>query len=227
MHFLIFLPDATPADIEPRTKVAGIMHLLGGHDVLPNHPGPQQQTGLMIGWASPTTPRINYEATQQEWVPSVVKDEAGKTRYWVGFWKEKPPTSGELRRAYTQDGTLIELGKQRWKVPTPDTVDSRAVYADDGTMRWEVIRQFSWLCDEAKELIATYLQPGELGVRSLVFRSEPSAQVNWLLKLLQINYRLTPEVAVHLDLWTGSKNRILDVFLSTLGLYRKENDQDV
>ncbi|MGV2335071.1 MAG UNVERIFIED_CONTAM: hypothetical protein LVR18_13485 [Planctomycetaceae bacterium] len=73
------------------------------------------------------------------------------------------------------------------------------------------------VCDEAEQLRTTYLE--EFGLRSIVFRSEPSAQINWLLKLLQINYRITPEVAVYLDLWVG-KDKILDLFLSTLGLSR-------
>jgi hypothetical protein len=55
-----------------------------------------------------------------------------------------------------------------------------------------------------------------------VFRNEPSAQINWLLKLLQINYRITPEVAVALDLWVG-KDKILDLFLTTLGLSRVQD----
>jgi hypothetical protein len=88
-------------------------------------------------------------------------------------------------------------------------------------MRWEVIRQFSWVCDEAEQLRQQYLE--DFGIRSTVFRVDPSAQVGWLLKLLQINYRITPEVAVCLDLWVG-KEHLLDVFLTTLGLTRKQSD---
>lgn len=220
MHFLLFVPDCTAADLEVRLKVAGIAHLLGGHDVLPRVSGPGGLTGLMTGWLSPDNPRMNYDAGQQEWIPSVVKGDDGAARYWIGIWKDKPPRSNELRRHYTQSGDLIELGGQQWKLPTPSTVDSRAVYADDGTMRWEVVRQFAWVCDEADELRQTYLQPSEFGVRQMVFLAEPSAQINWLLKLLSINYRITPEVAVHLDLWVG-KDRLMDIFLATLGLSRK------
>jgi hypothetical protein len=106
----------------------------------------------------------------------------------------------------------------KWKLPTPDTVDSRAVYADDGSMKWEVIRQFSWVCDEAKLLREQYME--EFGFREMVFRVDPSQQVNWLLKLLQINYRILPEVAIHLDMWIG-KDHIIDTVLNTLGLHRK------
>jgi hypothetical protein len=94
------------------------------------------------------------------------------------------------------------------------------MYADDGSMRWEVVRQFAWMVDEAKTLRETYLH--EFGLRQAVFSVDPSAQVNWLLKLLQVNYRITPEIAVALDLWVG-KEKLLDIFLTTLGLQRKQN----
>jgi hypothetical protein len=74
------------------------------------------------------------------------------------------------------------------------------------------------MCDEAKQLTADYLQ--EFGLRELVFRNEPSAQVAWLLKLLKVNYRITPELAVYLDLWVG-RDKILDTFLTTLKLTRR------
>ena len=102
--------------------------------------------------------------------------------------------------------------------PTPDTVDARAVYADDGSMRWEVIRQFSWVCDEAIQLRKQYLD--EFGLRDMVFRVDPSEQVGWLIKLLQINYRILPEIAIVLDMWVG-KDHLIDTVLNTLGLSRK------
>ena len=77
------------------------------------------------------------------------------------------------------------------------------------------------MCDEAKIIRDEYLQ--EFGVRDMVFRVEPSVQINWLLKLLRVNYRLLPEVAVRLDMWTG-KDHIMDTFLSTLGLQRGKSD---
>lgn len=219
MHFLVFIPDCQPSDLEQRAKSAGLADLLTGHDTLPSIVGPDNDMGIMLAWTSPTSPRHDYSPNEQEWIPSVQKKD-GKPLYWVGFWKEKPPTESELRRHYTQAGKLIQFGQAKWKLPTPDSVDARAVYADDGSMRWETVRQFSWVCDEAKTLVGTYME--EFGLRSLVFKNEPSSQINWLLSLLRVNYRILPEVAVHLDLWIG-KDHILDTFLSTLGLSRKDN----
>jgi len=221
MHFLVFIPNCKPADLESVAKITGLSSVLGGHDILPAHPGPADGFGLMIGWLSPEAPRMHYDAEKQDWTPSICKDENGRPRYWVGIWRDSPPKENELRRHYTQAGPLTRFGEQSWKLPTPDTVDSRAVYSDDGSMRWEVIRKFSWVCDEAENLRGQYLQ--EFGLRQMVFHAEPSAQIGWLLKLLQINYRMLPEVAVALDLWVG-REHLLDVFLTTLGLTRKQNN---
>jgi hypothetical protein len=219
VHFLIYLPDATPQTLNDRMKSAGLSDLLGGHDTLPGAKGPETEIGVMVGWLQPGD-RCHYQPAIQDWIPSIVKDESGKSQYWIGVYRDKPPIENELRRKYTQDGPWIDFGGQRWKVPTPDSVDSRAMLQDDGTYKWEVIREFSWMCDERQQLQDAYLK--ELGIRELVFRSEPSAQIGWLLKLLKINYRMTPEVANHLGLWVG-KNRIMDTFLMTLGLFRKES----
>ena len=217
MHFLVYIPNCQPVELEPRAKAAGVYDLLGGHDVMPNVSGPGDSVGIMLGWLSPTNPRLDYSPAEQEWVPSVLKQD-GKPVYWVGFWKKESPRENEMRRPYTQSGPLVKLGEHKWKLPTPDTVDARAVYADDGSMRWETVRQFAWMCDEANAIRDEYLEG--FALREMVFKAEPSVQINWLLKLLRVNYRLTPEVAIHLDLWIG-KDHIMDLFLSTLGLQRK------
>lgn len=222
MHYLIYLPDCTPQDegVAKRMKLAGLTDHMGDQDVLPNAKGPGSEIGCMVGWPTPQNPQMHYQPTVQTWIPSVLKSD-GKPLYYVGISNEKPPQENELRRKYTQAGDWVQFGKQRWKLPTPDTVDSRAMLQDDGSYKWEVIREFSWMCDEREQLHAAYLN--EFGVRSMVFKIEPSAQIEWLVKLLRVNYRLTPEVASHLEMWVG-KEHLLDTFLMTLGLSRKVDD---
>jgi hypothetical protein len=226
VHFLTFIPDCHPAEIEARAQAAGLLDLLGGHNAIPCMDGPAGSAGITIAHMGVPGSRHDYSPAEQEWVPSILKID-GKPAYWVGFWKKEQPLEGELRRYRTQAGPFVQFGASRWKLPTPDTVDARAVYADDGSMRWEVIRQFAWMCDESKQIHDEYLQPDQFGLdqfglREMVFRVDPSVQVAWLLKLLRVNYRLLPEVAVRLDMWTG-KDHIMDTFLETLGLRRKVN----
>lgn len=221
MHFLTFIPRCSPGEIEAKAKAAGLLDLLGGHNAVVCQSGPNGLAGVMIAHLTdPAKCRHDYSPTEQEWVPSVQKID-GEPLYYVGFWTKDLPKENELRRHYTQAGPLVQFGGTRWKLPTPDTVDARAVYADDGSMRWETVRQFSWMCDEAALICDEYLQ--NFGMRDMVFRVEPSVQINWLLKLLRVNYRILPEVAVRLDMWTG-KEHIMDTFLSTLGLQRSKQD---
>ena len=227
MHFLLYLPNAVPnrpdddvlKGIHGRCKFAGLTDLLTEQEVLPNSAGPECEIGTMIGWPA-VGDRMHYQPERQEWIKSILKLEDGTPAYWVGFDKEKPCTESQLRRKYTQDGTWVEFGKQKWKLPTPDTVDSRAFLQDDGSYKWEPVREFSWMCDEAQQLRDAYMQ--EFGLRSMVFQVDPSAQINWLLKLLRVNYRLTPEVANHLGLWFR-KDAVLTAFLGSLGLKVKES----
>jgi hypothetical protein len=238
VHFTIFLPDWTPSHSETLEDIArkrGVADLLGGHDVMPLTGGadnPANATeGTLIGWLSPENQLLEYRPARQLWLPSVARDDvAGQPLYFVGMWNEfvapngrpfGPPKERDLRRHYTQEGVLTQFGEEHWLLPTPDTVDARAVYADDGqSMRWEPLRQFAWMVDEAKQMQQRYLDNG-LGEREMVFEFDPKEQCDWLLKLLRVNYRITPEVAVHLNLWTR-KRHIIDTVLATLGLKRKE-----
>lgn len=217
MHFQIFLPDCNLQKIEDDCRKRGLLDLLGGHDALPCG-GPDNRDGLLLAWLKPGD-RHMY-TPDDTWVPSLAKDEGNKPLYYAGIRPSQPPQENELRRRYTQEGKRVQLGAEKWLLPTPDTVDSRAVYADDGSMRWEPVRQFAWMCDEAKSLREKYVEDG--GLRMFVYNTDPSAQIDWLVKLLRVNYRIVPEVAVMLDLWVR-KQHLLDVFLDTLGLVRKES----
>jgi hypothetical protein len=217
VHFILHLAGATTKDLEHRAKVAGVADLFGGHDVLAMAEGPQGVAGINAGWLSPDNQRMHYEPSAQIWKPSFLQID-GQPAFWVGFWKDSLPKENQLRRVLTQPGSLIQLGEQKWKLPTPDTVDAEAIYRADGTMFWEPVSRFAWMVDEAAQLREAYLQ--ESGVRMFVFKADPTPQIDWLTKLLRVNYRITPEVAAHLHLWIG-KDHILDVFLNSLGLVRK------
>lgn len=224
MNYLLFFPDISAKKLPETARRAGLSTVVDiGFDAIAGDNAVAGKAGLHVGWTSPTSPFVNCRPSEQEWVPSLVKNEDGTPIYWVGFWRDKPPSQSELRRPYTQPGQRVKFGAETWILPTPDSVDARAVYADDGSMRWEVTRQFAWMCDEAKDLAETYVK--EFGLRRLLFDADPRVQIDWLLKLLQVNYRLTPEVAVHLDMWTG-RDHIMDTFLSTIGLKRREEGSD-
>jgi hypothetical protein len=218
VHFQLFLPDCDLQNIEAEAKRRGVLDLLGDHDGIPIGEGPGNKAGLLLAWLKPGDRHL-YAPNQQTWIPSRVKSEAGQPLYHVGIWNDKAPQENELRRRYTQEGKRVQLGLEKWLLPTPDTVDSRVVYADDGTMRWEPLRQFSWMCDEAKRLNDEYIESGS--ARMFVYNIDPSAQIEWLVQLLRVNYRMLPELSIHMELWQR-KQHVLTIFLDTLGLKLKD-----
>ena len=90
-------------------------------------------------------------------------------------------------------------------------------------MKWVPVRQFSWMVDEAEKMHAKYLQATELTAMSFHYEEDPTEQIAWLLKLLRINYRLLPELAVHLEMWSGRKH-LLEMFLASINLMIKASD---
>ena len=228
MHYQLFLPDwPQGANDEARNKEARIRGvediLTGSFDALPGQPGPQDQNGLLVAWVSQANPHHCYKPSQQTWLPSMAKIENGRPAYWIGLWNSGAPTESELRRPYTQNGVWIKLGDEKWKLPTPWTVDAKAVYQDHGSMKWVPVRQFSWMVDEAEKMHAKYLQATELTAMSFHYEEDPTEQIAWLLKLLRINYRLLPELAVHLEMWSGRKH-LLEMFLASINLMIKASD---
>jgi hypothetical protein len=224
VHFQLFLPDCDLQNIEAEAKRRGVLDLLGDHDGMPIGEGPGNKAGLLVAWLKPGDRHL-YAPDQQTWIPSRVKSEAGQPLYYVGIWNDKAPQQAELRRRRSQGGNWCQLGSERWLVPTPKSVDRRAVYIDDSSsMRWEPLSEFSWMCDEARMLHDLYLE--ETGTRLFVYKIDPGPQIEWLLRLLRVNYRITAEVAAHLDLWVDRDNALLDAFLETLELFRPKGSND-
>lgn len=221
MHYLIWI-DQQPQD---SAALADVLTAVGLADHFercePKRLGNGKETptgnpGLLCAWLSPGQDRHYYRPSEQTWIPSLAKHD-GRPLYHVGVFNDALPTESELRRQYTQHGGWWKFGAEKWKLPTPATVPQSAQYNDDGSMRWVPLREFAWVGDEAQKMAEEYLEGYDKTVEFIV---DPAPQIAWLLRLLRINYRLTPEVAAHLDLWTG-QSEMMDALLSTLGLQRK------
>lgn len=226
MHYLIYIPkhgegSGNNLKLEERLIACGLSDHVEGATPLFVHAGPDGGQGYCIGWGN-SARRLNYAAESQTWSKSIPQADQPPGEYWVGTFNASPPTEGELRRPYTQSGRFIALGDDKWKLPTPDSVDKAASYNDDGSMRWETVRSFAWLCDEAAKLRDEFL--AEDSNKMSRFAVDPSEFVQWLLRLLRVNYRMTPEVAVRLELWRAST--MTEAVLSSLGLQIAGGDSD-
>jgi hypothetical protein len=98
----------------------------------------------------------------------------------------------------------MEFGDKRetWKVPTPITIDQRLALSDDGTWKYQPIRELSWLGDEVSKRRADLdfkEVDGKLMI-NVVF--DGPEVVSLLVRVLRVNYRITPEVCHLLDMFT-------------------------
>lgn len=225
MHYQLFLPSPNgDRSLNDSLAAVGLADHAGNATPIKCEKGPQGLSGKLVGWISTAAgkTRLEYRPDEQTWIPSVPIDGRERGAYWVGIWNESPPTESELRRPYTQTGEWVDFGKAKWKLPTVGSVDRYAAYNDDGSMKWVPVREFSWLMDEAEKLKAEYLQAW--GEKEMLFQFDPTEFVNWVLRLLRVNYHMTPEVIEHMEMCRSVQ--VADAVLLSLGLTRASEATD-
>ena len=187
----------------------GLEDHMTGCDALPipAEESPSGHSGILYAWRSKGDDQIIVKKDQQEWM----KSEAG---YWVGVWKDKMPTEQQLRRTYTQKGVWVAFGANRetWKVPTPQTIDQRLALSDDGSWQYQPIRELAWYGDEVAKIWSTceVTDVDSNGHTNFVVPTNVLDIVNLLVRVLRINYRITPEVCHMLDMFT--KTQVLTAY---------------
>ncbi len=222
MRYQLFLPDTHKPEAKELQKFDKWMSTVGLQDHVAgiDHTsisgfGPDNLTGQLCGWLNSRTGaiRLEHKPAEQTWLPALPVNGTVAGSYWVGVWNEDLPTPQELIRTETQPGKWTQLGDTEWKLPTPTTVEREGQYREDGTMYWVPMRDFAWICDEAeryaKDLLETWQE------KQMVISVDPSEFVGWILRLLRVNYHITPEIAAHLGLWRSSQ--LKDAVLSSLG----------
>jgi len=203
MRFLVNIPgdhEGSPQDI---MESVGLGEIARGMDAQKQQAGPAGH-GINLGWLDSVQSDMRYLPDQQTWLPSL-KPKA----YWIGIWNDSAPTEEDLRRPDHRTGVQIGLNNgESWTVPTPDTLE-RFPQPDPerpGQIMWSVDEQFNWLVTDLNKIVAERVtQDGENQL--LVFDKEQD--FDFFCRLLQVNYRITPEVIMHLRLMS-------DVFVSDL-----------
>jgi len=99
-----------------------------------------------------------------------------------------------------RNGARVKIDNvETWVITTPDTLH-RFPHPDPdnpGEIRWSVDAAFNWLVSEVDKIIAERINDDPAGAY-LIF--EPDSDFAFFCRLLQINYRITPEVVMHLQL---------------------------
>ena len=202
-HYLVFIESSTDPkvsnDKEEVFKRMGLEDHISGCDALqiPAEESPSGLSGVLYAWRSKGDDQIIVNKEKQEWVKSA----AG---YWVGVWKDKMPTEQQLRRTYTQNGEWVEFGRIRetWKMPTPTTIDQRIALADDGTWTYQPIRELAWYGDEMSKRKAACEIAEDDGTMKVNVSYDMFEVTSLIVRVLRINYRITPEVCHLMDMFT-------------------------
>lgn len=199
-HHMIFI-DGSVANQRPKDVVLtdlGLEDHIAGCDVMPvsSEESPSGAGGLLFAWRSKTDTQLRYSRGEQTWMKS-----AGG--YWVGIWNDNPPTEGDLRRTYMQNGEFLPFcSKGTWKLPLPSTIDMKIALGDDGTWKYVPIRELSWYTEEISQRLAEceFTGEGEEMRRSVQFNMLEVTSL--IVRALRINYRLTAEVCHMIDMFT-------------------------
>lgn len=207
-HFQIFLPDVRGQKPE-LLEAVGLADFFDAAVWQPS-PGPDGKHGMLLAWPSPGDQRHVYNAEQQTWRPALPIDGLAAGRYWIGFWNDAAPTPKQLQRRYPYRGRWMKLGDgQQWLCPEAAELPTDMIRADDGSWKYEVQRQFAAFCHDCDRWLVRL----ELRDEDPILLDDVATFVEGALRL---NYRLTPEVANHLRLFT--RDNVCGPLLAVVGL---------
>lgn len=191
MHFQIFVPGARGSSPEVLSAV-GLGHLAGFSAEYADMQGPGDQSGVMVGWRHETK-EFGYDLDRQNWVPSCVDNEKKLARYWVGFWKDNPPTERELIRPYPFRGLRCRLnGGEEWLLTSPGELPHNIRFSDDGSIEYELPRKFNGYAMECADAMDRFVDASKAESNKAYFSDEWALSL--VTKSLILNYRTTPEV---------------------------------
>lgn len=216
MRFLIYIPgqnsDGTAKELFGKV---GLGDIAGGIDVKPSE-GPDGERGKLFGWLSSTQNQLIYKPEAQTWIPSAKSGDRESGAYWVGIWNDSPPTEEDLRKPNHRRGSFIKLGNgERWSVVLPGDLERFPLLNADGSLTWVVDESFNWFVTEIdKRRADAYSTIDENGYMELCFNLAPDW--HFLVSVLQINYRVTPEVVSHLRLF--SQNGLQALVSNLMGM---------
>lgn len=213
--FQVFIPHSTedPASLG-NVGLGDLVH--GAHSLkVSQAESPSGEAGVLWFWPRPGKPQFGVRAGQT-WVPAVASEGLPFSRYRVDLTGPLDPS--ELKRPYQERGRSVELGDgKKWLVPSSAELPRDLILADDGSVKFELQRQFAaygieveqWRDRLAKEL------RGDLAGHSF------ADMLGFAIQALRINYRLTPEVCNQLRLF--STTNVIPTILAAIGARPSED----
>lgn len=215
-HYLIFIPGDDRAD-PSKLDAVGLSHLKANAFFHPIQQGPSGLRGVNVAWNS--LDQKHFDADKQTWIEAVPNGDLKAGRYWVGFWKDDPPTPTDLAWQGTRfEGSMITLGDgNQWLIPAAGLLPSTWKLNRDGEPELQVKELFTKFFERSKQWFVQFIEHDA---------SDVSIRLNadvweYLYEALSFNYRMTPEVVSELGLWNTSN--IVEGLLKTVdGLHIRD-----
>lgn len=197
MHFQIFLPGVMNADAQWLDD-AGLAEL-GPAEMLQGAVGPDGHPGLFCAWRKPDELLMGFHPEKQEWFAAVPRNGLPAKRYWVGVWKNSLPTPADLVRRHPFEGTEVSLGDgNAWTIPAAVRLPHDADLTEEGEFRWVVQKKFEEFWKESQKWYEALFN-----AREQDYVSVNRSCFDFALRALCLNYRMVPELAVRLRLFSN------------------------
>lgn len=218
MRYQIFIPktvtpDPTPADA---LRSVGLDVLADGCDSQNCVKGPDGQPGRVFAWLSPDALQLGYQPERQTWIPSAKRGDRKAGAYYVGFWDDSPVSEKELRKPDHGIGEWIPMGNgESWIVTNEHNIGRIPAFGDDGKLVLRADPAFAWYTMELRRRRESIVWDEEK-TRPLLIDTDIEADFEFLTRVLQLNYRIIPEVIVHLGLLP--EQTLMKIAFSFVGL---------
>ncbi len=201
MRYLIYIPGQHSGTTKELFASVGLSDIEHEIQVI-NSDGPDGNKGKLCGWLSSTQNQLIFKPDAQKWIPSAKCGTREPGAYWIGLWNDSPPTEKDLLKPNHRRGSYIKLGDgDRWSIVVPKDLDRFPMLNADGTLTWCCDEFFNWLVTSIDKRRADALST-ITDDDTVEIRFNFTEDWQFLIQVLQINYRVTPEVVSHLRLFS-------------------------
>ena len=186
-HHFIWIPQqhVRGFKVEERLSAVGLADHADGADSI--HCAGPAGTGQLFAWRKNSLQPMHYNANEQTWVAAAKNGDRPEGRYWVGVFKDSPPTPQDVQRPGQLHGLGIELGDgAKWRIPVPHALPHDLILQSDGSMKHEPKERYQSISIEADEW------RGRLKADQLPVDYEELYA--FCVRCLSLNYRMPPEL---------------------------------
>lgn len=225
MHFRIFVPTDTPlAEASPNPlEGVGLGYL--ANNFVAKFGVVEDRHGMIYHWPQPSDMLIDVGGLK--WEKAISFGGLSEGRYLIGMNPEKLPRSKELQAPLRVPGYHLQLGRdnEHWLIPEVQRLPMTLIMGSEG-LREERINRYNELA-----ISIDWVRQSEAFLKQVrTGRAEDA--ITWedgwkfCLQSLQINYRVTPEVANALQLVTSDKaSKIILAAIGAISAFDREREE--